>query len=361
MKAAVLRATRQPLSVEEVEVDLPRPHEVLIRTAAAGVCHSDLHFLEGSYSWELPTVLGHEAAGIVERVGTEVTTVKPGDHVVTCLSVFCGQCEPCLTGRMSLCAGAHTRRAVGTKPRLMQAGEPIHQFLNLSAFAEQMLVHEHACTAIRPDMPLDRAALIGCAVTTGIGSVIHTANVRAGETVAVIGCGGVGLAAIQGAVLAGAGRIIAIDRVLAKLELARALGATDLVEAISGDMVERVRDLTSGGVHYSFEAVGTKLTTQDAFAMLRPGGTATVIGMIPVGTKIELEGSDFLEEKRIQGSHMGSNRFPIDMPRYADFYMRGRLNLDAMISARVRLDQVNDALAQLKRGEIARSVIIFDL
>ena len=361
MKAAVLRAIRQPLAIEEVQIDLPGPREVLIRTAAAGVCHSDLHFVEGSYSWELPTVLGHEAAGIVERVGAEVTTVKPGDHVITCLSAFCGQCECCLTGHLSLCAGSTTRRRTGAKPRLSGAGEPIHQFFNLSAFAEQMLVHEHACTAIRPDMPLDRAALIGCAVTTGIGSVIHTANVRAGETVAVIGCGGVGLAAIQGAVITGAGRIIAIDRVSSKLALAKSMGATDLVDASAGNIVECVRDLLPSGVHHSFEAVGAKATTEAAFEMLRPGGTATVIGMIPVGTKIELEGSALLDEKRLQGSSMGSNRFPVDMPRYADFYLQGRLNLDAMISARVRLEQVNEALEQMKRGEVARSVIVFDV
>lgn len=361
MKAAVLHGVGQPLSIEEVQIDLPGPHEVLIRTAAAGVCHSDLHFLDGSYPCELPTVLGHEAAGIVERVGAEVTRVKPGDHVITCLSAFCGQCECCLTGRMSLCSGSLTRRRAGMKPRLGQSGEPIHQFLNLSAFAEQMLVHEHACTAIRPDMPLDRAALIGCAVTTGIGAVIHTAHVRAGETVAVIGCGGIGLAAIQGAVITGAARIIAIDRVASKLELAKSFGATDVIDASDGDIVAAVRQLVRGGVHYSFEAVGTKRTAEAAFGMLRSGGTATVIGLIPVGTRIEVEGSELLEEKRLQGSSMGSNRFPVDMPRYADFYLQGRLKLDAMISARVRLDQVNDALAELKRGELARSVIVFDV
>ena len=362
MKAAVLQGVGQPLSIEEVQIDLPGPHEVLIRTAAVGVCHSDLHFLQGSYPCELPTVLGHEAAGIVERVGAEVTRVKPGDHVITCLSAFCGHCEYCLTGRMSLCSGSPTRRRRGMKPRLARpSGEPIHQFLNLSAFAEQMLVHEHACTAIRPDMPLDRAALIGCAVTTGIGAVLHTAHVRAGETVAVIGCGGIGLAAIQGAVLTGAARIIAIDRVASKLELARSFGATDVIDASAGDIVAAVRQLVPRGVHYSFEAVGTKRTAEAAFGMLRSGGTATVIGLIPVGTKIEVEGSELLEEKRLQGSSMGSNRFPVDMPRYADFYLQGRLKLDPMISARVRLDQVNDAFTELQRGELARSVIVFEV
>jgi S-(hydroxymethyl)glutathione dehydrogenase/alcohol dehydrogenase len=209
MKAAVLREVGQPLSIEELQIGKPGPHEVLIRTAAAGVCHSDLHFVEGKYTAQMPIVLGHESAGIVEQVGAEVRSVKPGDHVITCLSVFCGHCEYCLTGHMSLCRSPEVRTP--SSPRLTQEGAPVGQFAQLSSFAEQMLVHEHACVAIRPDMPLDRAALIGCGVTTGVGAVIHTSKVRPGETVAVIGCGGVGLAAINGAAIAGAGRIIAID------------------------------------------------------------------------------------------------------------------------------------------------------
>ena len=360
MKAAVLHTHRPPLVIEDIEIGQPESHEVLIRTAAAGVCHSDLHFLDGNYPWELPTVLGHEAAGIVERVGSEVRSVKPGDHVITCLSAYCGQCECCLTGRMSICTGQGTRRPRASKPRLARGAEPLSQFLNLSAFAEQMLVHEHACTAIREDMPLDRAALIGCAVTTGIGAVIHTAHVRPGDTVAVIGCGGVGLSAIQGASIAGAGRIIAVDRVRSKLELAKSLGATDVVDAGACNIVEGVRAIVPHGVHFSFEAIGLKATTEAAFALLRAGGTATVIGLIPVGTKIEIEGSELIEERRLQGSSMGSNRFPVDMPRFADFYMQGRLNLDAMISKRIRLDQVNEALEEMRRGEVVRSVIVFD-
>ncbi len=360
MKAAVLRAVRQPLSIEDVQIGLPGPHEVLIRTVATGVCHSDLHFIEGSYPYPLPAVLGHEAAGVVEKVGSEVRTVKPGDHVITCLSAFCGHCEYCLTGHMSLCPSPDTKRRAEEPPRLSQAGGDMNQYLNLSAFAEQMLVHEHACTAIRKDMPLDRAALIGCAVTTGIGAVTHTANVRPGDTVAVIGCGGVGLAAINGAVIAGAGRIIAIDLQPSKLELAKVFGATDVINSSDGDVAKRVRDLTNGGVHHAFEAIGLKATAEEAFKMLRRGGTATVIGMIAPGVKIELSGVDFLGEKKIQGSFMGSNRFPVDMPRYVDFYMQGRLKLDEMISARLPLEQVNEAFDEMKRGSVARSVIVFD-
>ena len=364
MKAAVLRAVGQPLQIEDVEIGLPGPREVLIRTAATGVCHSDLHFIEGSYKHPLPAVLGHEAAGIVEKVGAEVRTVKPGDHVVTCLSAFCGHCEYCLTGHMSLCPSPDTQRRKDEPPRLSegpgrQGSGPMHQYLNLSAFAEHMLVHEHACTAIRRDMPLDRAALIGCAVTTGIGAVIHTANVRPGDTVAVIGCGGVGLAAISGALIAGAGRIIAIDRQPGKLELARVFGATDVIEA-DADTARTVRELTGGGVHHALEAIGLKSTAEDAFKMLRRGGTATIIGMIPPGVKVELNGVDLLAEKKMQGSFMGSNRFPVDMPRYVDFYMQGRLKLDEMVSARLPLERVNDAFEEMKRGAVARSVVVFD-
>jgi S-(hydroxymethyl)glutathione dehydrogenase / alcohol dehydrogenase len=359
MKAAVLRTIGQPLSIEDVHIGLPGPREVLIRTAATGVCHSDLHFIDGAYKHPLSAVLGHEAAGIVEKVGSEVRTVKPGDYVVTCLSAFCGHCDYCLTGHMSLCPSPDVQRGKEEPPRLSQADGPMNQYLNLSAFAEQMLVHEHACTAIRKDMPLDVAALIG-AVTTGVGAVIHTAGVRPGETVAIIGCGGVGLAAINGAAIAGAGRIIAIDRIPAKLRMASLFGATDLIDATDGDLAKRVRELTGGGVHHSFEAIGLKATAEEAFKMLRRGGTATIIGMIPPGVKIELSGADFLTEKRIQGSYMGSNRFPVDMPRYVDFYLNGRLKLDEMISARIALEQVNAAFEEMKRGELARSVIVFD-
>jgi S-(hydroxymethyl)glutathione dehydrogenase / alcohol dehydrogenase len=359
MKAAVLREVKKPLSIEDVKISKPGPHEVLIRTAAAGVCHSDLHFVDGLYPFPLPAVLGHESAGVVEQVGAEVRTVKPGDHVITCLSAFCGHCEHCLTGYMSRCVSPETKRQQGETPRLARDDGTMNQYLNLSSFAEQMLIHEHACVAIRKDMPLDRAALIGCSVMTGVGAVIHTSNVRAGETVAVIGCGGVGLAAVNGAAIAGAGRIIAIDMQGSKLNLAKEFGATDVVNPKDGDPVKQVMELTGGGVHHSFEAIGLKTTAEQSFRMLRRGGTANIIGMIPVGVNIELHGADFLGEKRIQGSLMGSNRFPVDMPRLVDFYMSGKLKLDQMISQRIKLADVNQGLDELRRGELARSVIVF--
>ena len=359
MKAAVLREVGKPLQIEDVKISKPGPREVLIRTAAAGVCHSDLHFIEGKYPHPLPAVLGHESAGVVEAIGSDVRTVKVGDHVITCLSAFCGHCESCLTGRMSLCVSPDTKREKEDEPRLTSAKGPMLQYLNLSSFAEQMLIHEHACVAIRKDMPLDRAALIGCGVMTGVGAVIHTSNVRPGDTVAVIGCGGVGLAAVNGAAMAGAGRIIAIDMSPGKANLAKSMGATDFVMG-GPDAVKEVMEMTSGGVQHSFEAIGLAVTAEQSFNMLRRGGTANIIGMIPVGQTISLMGAAFLGEKRIQGSLMGSNRFPVDMPRLVDAYMAGKLHLDDMISRRIRLDQVNEAFEEMKTGAVARSVIVFD-
>ena len=360
MKAAVFRAVNEPMTVEEIAIDKPGPREVLVRTAAAGVCHSDMHFFNGTYPGQTPCVLGHESAGVVEEVGSAVRYVRPGDHVITCLSVFCGHCEYCLTGHMSLCQEPEVRRGAEDAPRLSKDGAGLTQFANLGSFAEQMLVHEHSVVKIRDDMPLDRAALIGCGVTTGVGAVIHTAAVEPGATVAVIGCGGVGLSCVNGAAIAGASRVIAVDTVASKLQLAGNFGATDMVNASEGDAVRQVRDLTGGGVHYSFEAIGLKATAEQAFRMLRPGGTATVIGMIPPGEMVQLHGPDFLAEKKIQGSMMGSNRFRVDMPRFVDFYLQGRLHLDEMISKRIGLGDVTDALLALNTGEMARSVIMFD-
>ena len=360
MKAAVFRQVSTPMEVEDIDVSKPGPREILIRTAAAGVCHSDLHFFNGTYPGQVPTVLGHESAGVVEEVGSEVHYVKPGDHVITCLSVFCGHCEYCLTGHMSLCQSPETRRSRDEQPRLSQNEDLVHQFANLGSFAEYMLVHEHGVARISKDIPLDRAALIGCGVTTGVGAVIHTAAVEPGSTVAVIGCGGVGLSCINGAALAGASRVIAVDQVESKMDLARKFGATDCVNASEVDPVAAVRELTQGGVHYSFEAIGLKVTAEQAFRMVRAGGTATVIGMIPPGEMVSLHGPDFLQEKTIQGSMMGSNRFRTDMPRFVDFYLQGRLHLDDLVSGRIELSQVNEAMAALETGEIARNVIVFE-
>ncbi|MEX1255639.1 MAG: Zn-dependent alcohol dehydrogenase [Dehalococcoidia bacterium] len=362
MQAAVFHGPKQPLTIEEIEIDKPMAREIVVRTVASGVCHSDLHFIDGFYPFSAPGVLGHEAAGIVEEVGEHVTYVQPGDHVIACLSVFCGTCEQCLTGHPSLCRSPETRRAPGDPPALRtKGGEAITAMTNIGSFAERMLLHENAVVKIQDDMPLDRAALIGCGVTTGVGAVLNTAKIEAGSTVAVFGAGGVGLAAIQGARIAGARMIIAVDVVESKLGLARELGATHIVDASSSaDPAKAIREMTDGGVDYSFEAIGLKTAAEQAFYAVRPGGTATIIGMIPVGEKVEIEGRYFLSERKLQGSSMGSNRFRVDMPRYIDFYLQGRLRLDEMITRRGRLEDVNEAFRAMKAGEVARTVLMFD-
>jgi S-(hydroxymethyl)glutathione dehydrogenase/alcohol dehydrogenase len=360
MKAAVMRAVGEPLRIEDIRIDAPGPREVVVRTAAAGVCHSDLHILEGSLPNALPTILGHEPAGVVETVGAEVRHVVPGDHVIGCLSAFCGTCEYCLAGRPNLCEGEATMRRAGEPPRLSKDGEPIVQFAHLSAFAERMLVHENALVRIRRDVPLDHVALIGCGVTTGLGAVFNTARLPAGRTVAVIGCGGIGLSVVQGCRIAGAARIVAVDTAAWKLDLARRLGATDVVDGAAGNPVPAVVEATSGGVDYAFEAIGNPTTVRQAVRMTRKGGTIVMIGVVPAGTNVELPGADIvLREKRILGCMMGSNRFRTDMPRYVELYRSGQLRLDEMISARLPLDRVNDALDALRRGTVARSVLVF--
>jgi S-(hydroxymethyl)glutathione dehydrogenase/alcohol dehydrogenase len=360
VKAAVLTTQPGELEIHDVDIDEPGPREVLVRTVAAGLCHSDLHFMEAKYPYPLPAVLGHESAGVVEAVGRDVRDLAPGDHVITCLSVFCGHCEQCLSGRPSLCERKATElvRSADEPPRLSEGGAPLNQFLHISSFAEYLLVHEHAVVKVTEEIPLDRAALIGCGVTTGLGAVFRTARVEPGQTVAVFGCGGIGLPAVQGARIAGANKIIAVDLVESKLALAKELGATHTVNGAE-DPVARVREISGGGVHHAFEAVGLKATAEQAFKVLRNGGQATVIGMIPVGTTVEVHGPELLYEKTLTGSNMGSNQFRTDMPRFVDMYLDGRLKLDEMVSARIRLDEINDGFDAMRTGEVARTVIEF--
>lgn len=360
MRAAVMHEANQPLTIEDVEVAKPKRHEVLVRTAFAGLCHSDLHYMEGLYPHPLPAILGHESAGVVEQVGEDVTYLKPGDHVISCLSVFCGTCDQCTTGHPNLCNNTEVKLVAGAARRYRWKGAPVHQFKNLSSFAEQMLVHENALVKVEPDIPLDIGALVGCGVVTGVGAVFNAARVEAGGTVAVIGCGGIGLSAVNGAAVAGASRVIAIDTVATKLEIARQMGATDTVNASNADAVEAVRELTGGGVHYSFEAIGAKKTAEQSFQMLRPGGLATIIGMVPFGTKIELHGADFLSDRKIQGTSMGGNRFRVDMPRMLALWQQGRLKLDHLVTGHIRLDQINEGYAALKSGAPVRNIIKFD-
>jgi S-(hydroxymethyl)glutathione dehydrogenase / alcohol dehydrogenase len=361
MKAAIFFGPNEPLNIEQVDIDEPREHEVLVRTAASGVCHSDLHFVEGLYPYPAPAILGHEAAGVVEKVGKAVTYLKAGDHVISCPSVFCGYCDECMSGHPNRCSNRKaTQRPKGDTPRLSQGGKPVRQFSDLSTYAEKMLLHENALVKITNEIPLDRAALIGCGVTTGVGAVLNTARIEPGSTVAVFGCGGVGISAIQGARIAGARQIIAVDQFEGKLAMAKRFGATHTIDASGANAVEEIVEMTGGGVDYSFEAVGLKKLAEQCFECIKPGGTATIIGMIPIGQKVELDGPAFLTERKIQGTMMGGNRFRIDMPRYIDYYLQQRLNLDDMISRRIKLEDVNEAFRAMKGGEVARSVIMFE-
>jgi S-(hydroxymethyl)glutathione dehydrogenase/alcohol dehydrogenase len=325
------------------------------------VCHSDLHLIERSQLSSAPIVPGHEPSGVVEQVGSDVSYAKPGDRVIACLSVFCGICEFCTSGRSNLCGGRMFDRQKGDPPRLSRNGKPVAQMAQLASFAEKMLVPENALVKVRDDMPLDRAALIGCGVTTGLGAALYRARVEAGSTCAVVGCGGVGLSIIQGCRIAGANRIIAVDTQDWKLELAKSVGATDGVSASSGDAAARVRELTGGGVDYAFEAIGLNATVRQAYDMTKRGGTTVMVGVVTSGEDIRLPGFDVvLSEKRILGSLMGSYPFRVAMPRYIDFYLSGQLLLDEIISARRSLEDINLCFDEMRRGAAARSVIVFE-
>ncbi|MGH7966264.1 MAG: Zn-dependent alcohol dehydrogenase, partial [Candidatus Binatia bacterium] len=359
-KAAVFRTPHQALSIETIEIDAPDPHEVLVQTAASGVCHSDLHALHGNLPVRTPGILGHEPAGIIEAVGSAVTTVNPGDHVIACTSMYCGTCTQCVSGRPHLCTNRFAcLRPKGARPRLSQNGEAVDQFADLGSFAEKMLLHERAVVKIADDIPLDRAALVGCAVTTGVGAALNTAQVAPGSSVAVFGAGGVGIAVIQGARIAGARQIIAVDLLDHKLETAKHFGATHTINARAVDPVKEIKRLSNGGVDYAFEAVGNKQAAEHCFYALAPRGLATLVGAMPPGQKIELNVGHFFVEKRIQGCFMGSNRFQLDMPKYLELYRQGRLNLDDMISRRGRLEDVNEAFRAMEAGEVTRTVLLF--
>ncbi len=363
MQAAIFREAHAPLTIEDVAVDKPRDRELLVRTVATGVCHSDLHFVDGhlaSYTRN-PMVLGHEGAGVVEAVGDAVTVAAPGDHVVACLSGFCGSCAQCLSGHPNLCAQRFVSRGRDARSRLRIDAQNVTQFADVGSFAEMMLLHENSVVKIDPDIPLDRAALVGCGVLTGVGAALRTARLEAGQTVAVFGCGGVGLSVIQGARIGGASRIIGIDRVASKLEMAMSLGATDTIDSSTVDAVEALREMTGGaGVDHAFEAVGIPELATQCVESLAIGGTATIVGVMPTDATIQFPFSALRPECKVQTSRMGSNRFRIDIPRYLDFYRQGRLHLDEMVSRRGKLGDVNEAFRAMKAGEVARTVLMFD-
>jgi S-(hydroxymethyl)glutathione dehydrogenase / alcohol dehydrogenase len=362
MKAAIFRKTHAPLTIESVEIDKPWGREVLVRTAASGVCHSDLHVVDGLGRWPLdrPIVLGHEGAGIVEAVGSDVTTLRPGDHVVACLSGFCGACAQCLDGHPNLCTGGLVTRQDSAAPRLSQAGAPLRQFIGIASYAERMLLHENSVVKIDPDLPLDRAALVGCGVLTGVGAALRTSGLQAGQTVAVFGCGGVGLAIVQGARIGGARQIIGVDTFDSKLEMAKRVGATHVMNSAQDDPVKAIRALTkNAGVDHAFEAVGNAKLVRQAIESLAIRGTATIVGVLPPDATIEFPWMAIRPECKVQTSRMGSNRFRIDIPLYLEFYRQGRLLLDEMVTRRGRLEDINEAFRAMKAGEVARTVLTF--
>ncbi len=362
MRAALLRDGSAELSIEDVEHAPLTPREVLVRTAACGLCHSDLHVLDGTLVRPRPHLLGHEAAGIVGAVGTGVTSMAVGDHVVTCLVQGCGSCRRCHQGQPTLCTNpAATRRRTEDGPRLRTtAGEPVSVMANVGGLTEWMVLDERGLVVVPDDVPMDLAAILGCAVVTGLGAVFNVANVQPGDTVAVIGCGGVGLNVVQGARMAGASRIIAVDTSAEKLETARGMGATDLVDASADDAVAAIVSRTDGGVDHAFEVIGRPATVQQALAMAANGRSAYVVGVMADDATFEVRAEHTKRGKSLRGVFMGSTRPHADIPRYVEMWRRGQLDLAAMVSRRLPLDDVNDGFRALAAGEVNRAVVVFD-
>ncbi len=359
MKAAVCRRFGEPLVVEELELAAPRKGEVRVRVAACAICHSDIHYMDGAWGGVLPAVFGHEAAGVVEEVGHGVARFAVGDHVLVTLLRSCGSCFHCTRGEPHLCDGEF---ALDRDSRLRDAGgASVQQGLRTAAFAEQVVVDQSQLAALPADMEKDAASLLACGVITGVGAVVNTARVEVGSSVVVIGTGGVGLNSVQGAALAGANPVIAVDVVAAKLDAARAFGATDTLDAGDPDIVGAVRALTRGrGADYVFVTVGSAAAIEQGVGMLRRAGTVVLVGMPAVGVKLAIEAIDIADgEQRVIGSKMGSTRLATDIPRLVDLYRGGRLKLDELITARYPLEQINAAIAEVRRGSALRNVIVF--
>jgi len=365
MRAAVLWEPGRRVEVLEVELAPPRAREVLVKIAAGGICASDLHVVNGTLPEPMPLVLGHEAAGVVVGVGPEVTRVREGDHVVLAIVPACDECAACRRGRPTFCELFGAAASAGTladgTSRLTLNGTTLHHFNSVSCFAEYAVVPESAAVAIRRDVPLEAAALIGCAVLTGYGAVANIAHVEAGESVAVWGCGGVGLSIVQAARLAGAHPIVAVDVNPEKLTLARELGATELVNGAEIDAVEAVRTAAGGvGVDYAFEALGREATVQQAWSALASGGTAVVVGMMPKGDLLTIDPWGFISEKNLLGCFLGRARIEADVPRLVELFHAGELKLDELVSHRLTLDEIGPGLERLRAGTAVRQVIVFD-
>lgn len=364
-RAAIMRAVSQPLEIEEVEIAEPGPGEVLVRMEASGVCHSDLHVLDGDWETVLPLVLGHEGAGIVDAIGDGVKRVAVGDPVVLSWTPGCGACAYCVTGRPHLCEKLFqsARQNVGPDgtARLRASGQDVYSFLGVGSFAAHSVVPESGAVRITDGIPLDLAAVVGCAVTTGFGAATKTVQISVGATAVVIGLGGVGLSIVQGCAAQSVGMLIAIDVHDDKLQLAMQLGATHVINAKERDLVAAVSELTDGrGVDFAFEAIGLKATIEQAIAMLGPQGSAVLVGMPPEGVRFEADPLTLMGfEQRVMGSNYGSANPPIDFPLLLELYRRGRINLDALVTSRIVLDDINEAFSAMSRGEGVRTVVVY--
>jgi S-(hydroxymethyl)glutathione dehydrogenase/alcohol dehydrogenase len=358
MRAAIFVGQDQPLEVEDVTPTAPGARDVVVHVDASGVCHSDLSVMNGSLPMPPPCILGHEGTGTVESVGKDVTRVKPGDRVIASFTPACGVCWYCLHDQSNLC---EHMGAVSMVPKATRAdGSSAIAMTGLGTFSDMMTVDESAVVKVETDLPAEQLALIGCGVTTGVGAALNTARIEPGSSVAVIGCGGVGQAVIQGARIAGAGRIFAVDPVEMKRKAAEQLGATDLVDPAAGDPVEQVKAATGGrGADYAFEVIGLPETIVQAYMTARRGGTAVVVGMPRWDSQVTLPGFNlFFEEKKLLGSVYGSAQVRRDFPRFVDLVETGRLDLNAMVSRRIKIDEINDAFRAMQAGEVIRSVIV---
>ncbi len=364
MQAAVLNEANTPFSIETVDLEAPKAGEARIKMAASGVCHSDWHVVEGLSYFPMPIICGHEGAGIVEEVGPGVTSVAPGDHVTLSFRANCGGCFYCQHDKPNLCEVYTPILRSGLMKdgtsRISRNGEPVHIMTGLGCFAEYVVIPEEACVPVRKDVPLEVAALVGCAVSTGVGAAMYTADVRPGQSVAVYGAGGVGLNIIMGAALCGADPIIAVDTNSSKMEIAREFGATDTLYS-DDTTVARIQALTAGrGADHVFESVGLTTLQETAFAATRPGGTLTLVGLTPVGSGTNLPGSVITRaEKVIRGSFYGSVNPARDFDVFLDLYQAGKLKLEELVTARYRLDEINEAYAAMLTGDAARGIIVF--
>lgn len=364
IQAAVFYEAGKPFEVETLELDAPRAGEVLVKVAATGVCHSDWHLMTGATKHAVPVVPGHEGAGVVEAVGEGVTHVRPGDHIALNWAPNCGTCFYCQHDRPSLCGTYVGPIWAGTMmdgtTRLSRKGQPYYHFSALACFAEYTVVPKECCVPISKGVPLEVAALIGCAVTTGVGAVLNTAKLKPGNTVAIFGAGGVGLSILMGAKLAGSARIIVIDKAEAKLDFAKEFGASDVLMA--GDHVnDAIRDMTEGrGADYVFEAIGVPAVQEQCLDAVRPGGTVVLAGISAMGSATNLPGAIITrQEKIVMGTYYGSANPTRDFPHYADLYRQGKLDLGRLVSKKYPLDQINEAYADMLKGETARGVVVF--